>query len=231
MKDEPTQHKRSIRSYVIRSGRLDDKKKQLIAKLYPQYGIPITATKEDITILTSSWTKTHLEIGFGNGDSILHYSQIQSSDLHIGFEVYKVGIARILKKIDALNINNLKLINADVLEFIPTKFNDDSIASIRIFFPDPWTKKRHQKRRLVNAKFLANVARLLIPQGIIHFASDVEEYADEVIELLTKNNDLTLLDNKLPSTQEILQRRITTKFNSRASEAMRDSYDIIAQKL
>ncbi|MEM8844986.1 MAG: tRNA (guanosine(46)-N7)-methyltransferase TrmB, partial [Pseudomonadota bacterium] len=161
MKNESIRPLRTIRSFVIREGRFTDAQKNAVAKLWPNLGIEIeSAYPLNLNDYFLTLQPLVFDIGFGNGESLISIAQ-QRSDLNfVGIEVYRPGIGMVLRKIEELDLNNIRIINADVMNVL-SKINDDSLLGVLIWFPDPWPKKRHQKRRLIQKEFLLEIIRVL----------------------------------------------------------------------
>lgn len=178
---------RSIRSFVIREGRFTVAQKKALDELWPQYGIPI----DDIeTLLPNDWftnnQPTILDVGFGNGDSLISLAQQRSELNFIGAEVYRPGIGAVLRQIQEHELENVRVVNADVMHLLRTKIPNNSFIGVMVWFPDPWPKNRHHKRRLVQEEFLQELVRVMLPKGILHLASDWQPYVKFMIKHVNK---------------------------------------------
>ncbi|MDJ0827974.1 MAG: tRNA (guanosine(46)-N7)-methyltransferase TrmB [Rhodobacter sp.] len=171
--------KRSIRSFVRRAGRITPAQKHALHSYWPIYGINYSA---QTIVLPSKFNRCRLEIGIGNGDALLHMASLDPECLYIGVEVHEPGIGRCLNGIHERALANVRLIKHDAVEVLAHMIPPHSIERVLLFFPDPWHKKRHHKRRIVNARFRDLLIRALMPQGVIHVATDWEEYAEWIAE-------------------------------------------------
>jgi len=177
---------RSVRSFVIRNGRITPAQADAIERLLPQYGITFTQVPIDLATCfnTRNNTNTWLEIGFGNGDVLIDAS-IRRPDVNlIGVEVHTSGVGHALLGIEREKLDNVRLIQHDAIEVLEQMLPEQSIDQVLLLFPDPWHKKRHHKRRIVQQDFLDGVARVLKPGGILHCATDWSEYGEWMIEHL-----------------------------------------------
>ena len=171
---------RSIRSFVIRDGRFTAAQKKAYTELWPKYGIPDHNGTIDLDRYFMTKQALVMDVGFGNGDSLLSLAQ-QRDDLNfIGVEVYRSGIGNILRKLNALGIENVRIVNADVINLLKLNVPADSLKGIMVWFPDPWPKKRHHKRRLVQKEFLQHAVKAICAQGVLHLASDWQPYIDSM---------------------------------------------------
>ncbi len=180
---EPRKH-RSIRSFVRRTGRLTASQQRALDELWPTYGIEVDAAPIDITALFGRDAPRVLEIGFGNGDSLATQAAEHPERDFLGIEVHEPGVGHCLIRIRELGISNLRLICHDAVEVLDRQIPAASVDRINLYFPDPWPKKRHHKRRIVQPAFLAACARVLKPGGTLHIATDWANYAEHIDEVL-----------------------------------------------
>jgi tRNA (guanine-N7-)-methyltransferase len=178
MPDED-QSRRSIRSFVRRGGRLTPSQRHAIETYWPRYGVEF---QQDIPTLPDSFSALKLEIGIGNGDALIHMASSDRDSLYLGVEVHEPGIGRCLNNIEKLQLNNLRLIKHDAIEVLEQMIDVNQLDRILLFFPDPWHKKRHHKRRIVNQRFRDLAYRALKPGGSIHVATDWQDYAESIAE-------------------------------------------------
>lgn len=176
--------RRPIRSYVIRSGRLTDSQKKAIADHWQDFVIPTADTLLNPQSLFPQPGKLVIEIGFGMGDSLLEMARQEPATNFIGIEVHQPGIGKLLHGIAELQLQNLKIICRDATEVFALCMPLTAIDKIQIFFPDPWPKKKHQKRRIVQPDFMALLRDRLKAGGQIHLATDWEEYAHYMVEVM-----------------------------------------------
>lgn len=183
-------HLRRIRSFVLRDGRITVAQGEALEKLWPIYGLD-SSLPLDVEAAFGNPPVAHvqslpliLEIGFGNGDSLVEQAAANPDKRFIGIEVHRPGVGHCLMGIQRLGVSNLRLYRADALEVLEHCIPDQGLDGVQLFFPDPWPKSRHHKRRIVNERFLALVARKLKPSGTFHAATDWEDYARHMLEAL-----------------------------------------------
>ena len=167
--------KRSIRSFVRRAGRITPSQRHALHHYWPIYGINYSA---QTIVLPQKFNRCRLEIGIGNGDALLHMASLDPECLYLGVEVHEPGIGRCLNGIHTRALANVRLIKHDAVEVLEHMIPPGSMERVLLFFPDPWHKKRHHKRRIVNARFRDLVWAALQPGGVIHVATDWQDYAE-----------------------------------------------------
>ena len=179
---------RKIRSFVKRSGRLSKAQAIGLNELWDDYGINPNGKLLKLNKLFLSPNNVTLEVGFGNGDSLLEMA-IQNPNLNfLGIEVYEAGVGRLINEASKNKLTNLKIIKEDAVEVLNNNIPDDSISHFQLFFPDPWHKKRHHKRRIVQTSFLDLLTKKLKNNGIVHIATDWENYAEHIMETLESHS-------------------------------------------
>ena len=193
---------RPIRSYVLRQGRTTPAQKRALEELFPKYGIPFSDQK------IASSRKLVLEIGSGMGETTLEIARAHPEADFVAIEVHGPGVGSLLNAIEREQLTNLRLIRHDALDVLEHMIADGSLAAIHLFFPDPWPKKRHHKRRMVQPAFAALAARKLKVGGILHAATDWPDYAEHMNEVFSKE---ALLE---PAPAGFTSRPVT-KFESR----------------
>ena len=220
--------KRKVKSYVLRGGRMSQGQKNARKQLASKYLIPFQRNSELDTNLTfGNDHPTYVEIGFGMGDSTVSIAKNYPEHNYIGIEVHPPGVGRALKLTDEANLSNLKIIEHDAVEVTQHMFAKKSLSGIHIFFPDPWPKKRHHKRRIIKPEFIRILTSLLMPAGYLHVATDWEPYADEILTILRCNQDLK---NSAIDFCERPSYRPTTKFEQRGLKLGHNVWDIIFTK-
>jgi tRNA (guanine-N7-)-methyltransferase len=182
---------RPIRSYVLRQGRLSPGQKRACDTLLPRFGIPYAAQPLDLAATFGRDAPRILEIGFGMGDSTATIAQAHPENDYLCLEVHTPGVGNLLKLIDAQHINNIRIMQHDAVEVLHHMISDATLDGVHIFFPDPWHKARHNKRRLIQAPFVALLAQKLKPGGYIHVATDWQDYAEQVLRVLSEQPQLT----------------------------------------
>jgi len=179
----------TVRSYRIRGSRITGSQLAARQKLWSKYGVEFEKSQIDLRTLFPSSEKIIMEIGFGMGEGTALIARDFPQDGFLGVEVHPPGVGKLMAKCEEYGANNLRIIERDVHEVFHYMLADHSLDGIHLFFPDPWPKKRHNKRRIVNENFLAQVNKKLKPGGFIHIATDWVPYA-EVIEETFKASHL-----------------------------------------
>ena len=218
---------RPVRSFVRRKGRITSSQKSALENLLPKYGAHYS---EDLGLLPSSLLGNPefpliLDIGFGDGELLVSTAEDQTEINFIGIEVYDAGIGHCLKLIDERKVNNLKLISGDAVEVMKFGLPNNSINEINLFFPDPWPKKRHHKRRIINNGFIELISEKLVKSGRVNISTDWEDYADQIENLFLKRGEFLKISSAA--------RDINTKFERRGISLGHDifnfSYELISQ--
>lgn len=168
---------RPIRSFVRREGRLTVGQRRALEQLLPRYGLDPEAEPQAVVRLLEGPRPVTVEIGFGNGESLAQQAAAEPGRLFLGIEVHRPGVGHLLQIIEREGLENLRVICADAVEVLKGAVPDASLDCVQIFFPDPWPKKRHHKRRIVQPEFVRLLARKLRPGGRLHLATDWEDYA------------------------------------------------------
>lgn len=175
---------RRIRSFVRREGRLTPGQARALELWLPTFGLPEDDTPLDFAAIFGRVSPTLLEIGFGNGDALLEMAQRHPQWNFIGIEVHRPGVGHLLKQAGELGLQNLRVSSRDAVEVLEKQVPDASLNRVMLYFADPWPKKRHHKRRIVQPAFVQLVARKLEPGGEFHLATDWENYAQHMREVL-----------------------------------------------
>lgn len=175
---------RHIRSFVRREGRMTSSQQRSLDQLWPKFGIEPEEAIHPATLFGRS-APLHLEIGFGMGHALFELASTHPDEDYIGIEVHRPGVGRLLDEMDKNKTHNIRLLKHDAVEVLKQQLPEHSLDSVMLFFPDPWHKKRHHKRRIVQAKFVQQVRRVLKPGGIFHLATDWEEYAEWMMEVMS----------------------------------------------
>ncbi len=163
---------RHIRSYVLRQGRVSTAQHRAIDTLLPRFGLPYAAHLLDLDQVFGRAAPKVLEIGFGMGDSTATIAQAHPEIDYLGVEVHTPGVGNLLKLIDAQQLTNVRIVQHDAVEVLRDMIADESLDGVHIFFPDPWHKARHNKRRLIQSPFIAQLVKKLKSGGYIHVATD-----------------------------------------------------------
>ena len=174
---------RRIRSFVLRQGRFTPAQQRAFSDHWARYGLD-PELAPDWTAIFGRTAPLVLEIGFGNGEQLLWSAQHEPERDFIGVEVHRPGVGRLMNALAAHNIHNVRLYNHDAVDILERAFGAQSLHEVRIYFPDPWPKKRQQKRRLIQPDFIALLAQRVEPGGKLCLATDWQEYADHMLEIL-----------------------------------------------
>lgn len=217
---------RQIKSFVLRQGRLSTAQQKAIDTLWPVYGLENRPPLLDFTSLFRRTANTYLEIGFGMGHSLAHMAKLHPENNYIGIEVHRPGVGALLKLIEENNLTNIRIFNADALEVLQNAIPPNSLAGIYLFFPDPWHKKRHRKRRIVQPEFVAKVANHLTQEGIFHLATDWEDYAQHMMDVLSASEQFENTAGQHAYTPRPDHRPLT-KFEQRGQRLGHGIWDLI----
>jgi len=225
-----TTHKKPIRSYVRREGRMTPKQKKALENLWPQYGLDYQNSVFDFKQIFAREAPTIIEIGFGMGHSLAHLALRHPENNYIGIEVHRPGVGALLAEIEENKIANIRIICHDAIEVLENCVADESIDSLLLFFPDPWPKKRHHKRRIVQPIFAELILTKLKSNGQFHMATDWQEYAEQMLEVMSANPGFI----NLAGTQQFLPRpesRPMTKFEKRGERLGHNVWDLVFIKV
>jgi tRNA (guanine-N7-)-methyltransferase len=211
---ESLRQKRTIRSFVRRTGRMTPSQEKALEELWPKHGIEYDTTCLDLDTVFGRQADRVLEIGFGNGDTLVQAAAEHPDVDFIGLEVHEPGVGHCLLKARDAGIGNLRVISHDAIEVLRDQIADAALSRINLYFPDPWPKKRHHKRRIVNEPFLELAAAKLNPGGTLHIATDWENYAEHIDEILSDSPEFRLAERQRHNGDQPLD-RYTTKFETR----------------
>ena len=214
----------SIRSFVLRQGRMSPAQTQALADLLPVYGIPYQAAPLDLAAPFGRAAPAILEIGCGMGETTARIATAMPAKNFIGIEVHAPGVGALLKLIGAGQLANLKVVQHDAVEVVRDMIPEGSLAGIHVFFPDPWPKARHHKRRLIQPAFVHLLATRLAPGGYIHCATDWEHYAQQMLEVLSGE---PLLTNSARDYAPRPDYRPVTKFENRGIKLGHGVWDVV----
>lgn len=178
--DQDSAHPRRIRSFVLRQGRFTPAQQRAFDEHWSRYGLDYAGAPRDFAKAFGRTAPLVLEIGFGNGEQLLHSVQAEPERDFIGIEVHRPGVGRLMNALADAEVGNVRLYNHDAVEVLEREIADAALAEVRIYFPDPWHKKRHQKRRLIQPEFLALLASKVAPGGRLHLATDWADYAEHM---------------------------------------------------
>lgn len=183
--NEDGKYLRKIRSFVLREGRLTNGQAQAIEELWPTMGLDYSSEALDLNQVFGREADTVLEIGFGMGASLVQMAHNAPELNYIGIEVHKPGVGACLSDAGKAGVTNLRVYHHDAMEVLEHAIADGSLARVQLFFPDPWHKKRHHKRRIVQSEFAQLIRRKLKVGGVFHMATDWENYAEHMLEVMS----------------------------------------------
>ena len=186
---------RRIRSFVRREGRMTRAQQRALTALWQRFGVDADVAPLDPTVLFGRHAPLVLEIGFGDGEALATMASIDPMANYLGLEVHRPGIGHLLLRAEALALTNLRVMCADAVEVLERQMPDDCLDQVRIFFPDPWPKARHHKRRLIQPSFVALLVQKLKSGGQLHIATDCEDYARSILSILNATSEL---NNRAP---------------------------------
>ena len=212
--ENPSRPRRPIRSFVRRTGRLTPSQQRALDELWPVYGVDLGDDAFDLGPLFGRSAATVLEIGFGNGETLVQQAAENPDCDFLGIEVHEPGVGHCLLMAQSAGISNLKLVAHDAIEVLEAHVPHGSLRRINLYFPDPWPKKKHHKRRIVQGAFLELCADRLAPGGALHVATDWENYAEHIDEVLTESDLFRCAERRQHSGDKPLDRP-GTKFERR----------------
>ena len=198
-----------------------------LADLGPRYVLPYPERKPDWADVFGRNAPLIVEIGFGMGQATAAIAQARPDCNFLGLEVHPPGVGALLQRIEELGLSNLRIIQHDAVEVLTHMVAPESLAGVHIFFPDPWHKKRHHKRRLIQAPFVADLVSRLAPGGVLHCATDWQPYAEQMLEVLQGNPQL---ENTAPAYAPRPSYRPLTKFENRGLKLGHGVWDLVFRK-
>ena len=227
--DEPTRPPlhAPIRSYVLRAGRIGPGQQRALDTLGPRFVLPYRAQALDLPATFGRAAPVVLEIGFGMGDASAQIAAALPATDFLGIEVHAPGVGALLKRIGELDLSNLRLIQHDAVEVLQQMVAPAALAGVHVYFPDPWHKKRHHKRRLIQPGFVALLASRLAPGGYLHIATDWQPYAAQMLEVLSAQS---LLVNTADGYAPRPAWRPLTKFETRGLKLGHGVWDLVFRR-
>jgi tRNA (guanine-N7-)-methyltransferase len=226
--DSPTRQPRPIRSFVLRQGRMTLGQNAALEKLWPLFGLD-SAQDFNAKETFGRDAPLILEIGFGNGESLAQMALQAPQEDYLGVEVHRPGVGHLLLKVAELGLRNVRVYCADAVDVLQRCILPNSLNRVQVFFPDPWYKKRHHKRRLVSAGFAALVADRLKPGGVLHCATDWEDYALHMLTVLEASAQLRNQAG-MGCRSERPACRPLTKFEARGQRLGHGVWDLLFEK-
>ncbi|GHB12525.1 tRNA (guanine-N(7)-)-methyltransferase [Salinicola rhizosphaerae] len=222
---------RGIKSYVLRAGRMTAAQERGLSEVWPQWGLTLDAGRQDLDALFGRTAPRVVEIGFGMGQSLIEQAERHPETDFIGIEVHAPGVGKLLDEADKRGLTNLRVYREDALAVLADCLPEASIDTLQLFFPDPWPKKKHHKRRIVQHPFVERVRTRLKPGGTLHMATDWEAYAEHMAEIMATAPGYT---NTAPAeTAPFVARpafRPLTKFETRGERLGHGVWDLIYRR-
>ena len=220
---------RKIRSFVLRKGRLTTAQQHALDELWPFYGIDNAETRLDFDDHFERKADVIVEIGFGNGESTWQMAQHETDKNFIGIEVHEPGVGQLLMAVEEHDIDNVRVACEDAVVFLEQRIKPGSLAGVRIYFADPWPKKRHHKRRLIQPEFVSLLARCMESGGVLHLATDWQPYAEHMLEVMGSSVDFV----NLSPTGDYCEQpdwRPSTKYEKRGERLGHEVRDLLYRR-
>ena len=219
---------RPIRSFVLRQGRVSNAQQRAHDNLLPQFGIPYAPQFIALDRTFGRTAPKVLEIGFGMGETTATIAAQHPENDYLGIEVHTPGVGSLLKAIAERNLANVRIIQHDAVEVLRNMIAADTFDAVHVFFPDPWPKKRHHKRRLLQAEFVALLVTRMKPGAYLHVATDWQEYAEHILDVLRREPRLANIADDYPPRPDY---RPQTKFETRGLKLGHGVWDIIFRRV
>ncbi len=227
MDDFDAPHPRAVRSYVLRAGRMGSGQQRALAELGPRFLLPFQAAPLDLEQAFGRRAPCIVEIGFGMGAATAEIAAARPEMDFIGIEVHEAGVGALLRLIGERGLTNLRIIRHDAVAVLEQMIAPASLAGVHIFFPDPWHKKRHHKRRLIQGAFVSHLVSRLAPGGVVHCATDWQPYAEQMLEVLSAEPGLVNTAAGFASRPDY---RPLTKFEARGVALGHGVWDLVFRR-
>jgi tRNA (guanine-N7-)-methyltransferase len=221
---------RPIRSFVVRAGRMTTGQSRALDELWPRYGVEYSPTPLDLDALSARAAPRTLEIGFGNGDHLASLAAAHPGHDFLGIEVHRPGVGHLMMLAEKSGLTNIRVSAHDAVEVLREQIAPGALGEILVLFPDPWHKKRHHKRRLIQAPFVELLASRLVEGGVLRLATDWENYAQQMLEVLSGNTrfrNLSPTGDWVPRPEE----RAPTRFEKRGARLGHGVWDLAFQRI
>jgi tRNA (guanine-N7-)-methyltransferase len=220
---------RPVRSFVLRAGRLTEGQKRALDELWPLYGIDEGENQINLDDLFGNDHPVIMEIGFGNGDATWQMAAAHQEENYLGVEVHRPGVGHLLLKLEDNGISNVRIACEDAVGLLRKRIPRDSLAGVRIYFPDPWPKKRHHKRRIIQAPFIELLAEKMQTAGILHMATDWEQYAEHMLEVMHNSQEFVNLSPDGTACPKP-EWRPATKYEKRGERLGHGVFDLVFRR-
>ncbi len=222
-------YRRRVRSFVLRAGRLTEGQSRALKELWPLYGVDTSEDKLDFWTLFGNEQPVIMEIGFGNGDATWQMASAHPEENYLAVEVHRPGVGHLLLKLEEHAVSNVRIACEDAVELLDKRVPVASLAGVRIYFPDPWPKKRHHKRRIIQSRFVDLLVEKMLPGAILHMATDWEPYAEHMLEVMHNRQDFENLspDGRFVSKPDW---RPVTKYEKRGERLGHGVFDLVFRR-
>lgn len=217
-----------IRSFVLRRGKITEAQEAAYEELYPRWGVSFQSQPLDWSEVFGRVAPRIVEIGFGMGETTEKICLAHPENDYLGIEVFQAGVGAMLRRIEASGLRNMRVLRHDAVEVFQQMLAPSSIDGVHLFFPDPWPKKRHHKRRLVQAPFVELLASRLKPGAYLHFATDWQPYAEQMLEVLSSEKQL---ENTAQTYADRPEHRPLTKFEQRGLRLGHGVWDLVFRRV
>ena len=219
------EHPRSIRSFVTRAGRITEAQQRALEESWPKFGVEFDGRPLDLDRLFGRNAPLAVEIGFGNGENLAALAEAHPECNYLGIEVHRAGVGRLMLAAEIAQLSNVRIACHDAVEVLEHQLPPQSLDELLILFPDPWHKKRHHKRRLIQPPFVALAVSRLKIGGVLRLATDWEPYAVQMLEVLSASEGLTNLAADGGYVEKPSE-RITTRFEKRGQRLGHGVWDL-----
>ena len=221
---------RQVRSFVLRAGRLTGGQKRALDELWPLYGVNGGDDRLDLAALFDNDHPVIVEIGFGNGEATWQMARAHPEENYLGVEVHKPGVGHLMLELENNGISNVRIASEDAVEFLRRRIPQNSQDGVRIFFPDPWPKKRHHKRRIIQTPFIESLAGKMKAGSVLHMATDWAQYSEHMLNVMHNSQDFENLspDGKPCPKPEW---RPVTKYEKRGQRLGHDVFDLVFRRV
>jgi len=221
---------RRIRSFVRREGRMTPAQQRALDELWPHYGADLPDGYIDPASLFARRAPLHVEIGFGNGETLLHMARAHPEVNYLGIDVHRPGAGRLILKLHSEALDNVRVICADATEVFDRHLPAGAVDAVYVFFPDPWPKKRHHKRRLLQPAFIRILLHVMKHGGMLYLATDWQHYAEHMIELLSSTPALENINGRGNFSARFPDRPLT-RFEQRGRDAGHGVWDLAFRRI
>jgi tRNA (guanine-N7-)-methyltransferase len=220
---------RQVRSFVLRGGRLTEGQKRALEELWPRFGIEDKHEPVNFSALFGNEAPVIVEIGFGDGEASWQMALARPDQNFVGVEVHRPGVGHLLLKLEEKGIENLRIVCADAVEFLQARVPEQTLDGVRIYFPDPWPKKRHHKRRIIRPEFVGLLASRMRTGGVLHIATDWGPYAEHILMVMADSREF----ENLSETGDFSPRpqwRPDTKYERRGERLGHSVFDLVFKR-